>query len=287
MGQWIQRQPMPTPRHDLQAVTVGSKIYALSGAGDRDRARRRDLRSAKRQLGKRPADSDGAGVVRRRAGEGRHLRHRRQAGASRRGEAAHRGRPPFRDPRQRRASRPGRRNLVRGGIPGRTAGRPRRHRLQGPDLRRRRQLDEQRERQRRGASRPRRGVRPGHRPLVAGSSPAAGAAGSRGRHRRRPHLRLRRHRRAARRGEQAHVLPRSRRRPLGGAGPDSDGPLRPGGASPSAAGSTLSGAGAETTGRTTTRSRSTTSTPTPGPGKPPCRTGKPGWRRPWSTGASS
>lgn len=34
MGQWIQRQPMPTPRHDLQAITVGSKIYAVSGAGD-------------------------------------------------------------------------------------------------------------------------------------------------------------------------------------------------------------------------------------------------------------
>ena len=25
---------MPTPRHDLQAITVDSKIYAVSGAGD-------------------------------------------------------------------------------------------------------------------------------------------------------------------------------------------------------------------------------------------------------------
>ena len=34
MGQWVQRQSMPTPRHDLQAITVGSKIYAISGAGE-------------------------------------------------------------------------------------------------------------------------------------------------------------------------------------------------------------------------------------------------------------
>ncbi len=32
MLQWLQRQPMPTPRHDLQAVAVGAEIYALSGA---------------------------------------------------------------------------------------------------------------------------------------------------------------------------------------------------------------------------------------------------------------
>lgn len=33
MTQWIELQPMPTPRHDLQAVAVGSEIYAISGAG--------------------------------------------------------------------------------------------------------------------------------------------------------------------------------------------------------------------------------------------------------------
>ncbi len=34
MGEWIQRTSMPTPRHDLQAVTVGRQIYAISGGGD-------------------------------------------------------------------------------------------------------------------------------------------------------------------------------------------------------------------------------------------------------------
>ena len=34
MGSWIQRAPMPTPRHDLQSVAVGNKIYAISGAGN-------------------------------------------------------------------------------------------------------------------------------------------------------------------------------------------------------------------------------------------------------------
>ena len=34
MSQWIQRQSMPTPRHDMQAITVDGKIYAISGAGD-------------------------------------------------------------------------------------------------------------------------------------------------------------------------------------------------------------------------------------------------------------
>ncbi len=33
MGSWIQKASMPTPRHDLQAVAVGGKIYAISGAG--------------------------------------------------------------------------------------------------------------------------------------------------------------------------------------------------------------------------------------------------------------
>ena len=287
MGQWIQRQPMPTPR--ARPAGDHRRLEDLRGLRrrGRDRARRRDLRSPKRQLGERPADSDGAGVVRRRAGERGHLRHRRQAGASRRGEAANRGRPPLRDPRQRRAARPRHWNVVRGRIPGRAAGRPGRHRLQGPDLRHRRQLDEQRERQRRRPPRPRRGVRPCQRPLVAGSSPAARAAGSRGRHRRRPHLRLRRHRRPGRGGEQAHVRPRSGRRPVGGARPDPHRPLRPGSARRRPPDLHLRGLGRRRPGRITTRSRSTTSTPTPGPGKPPCRTGKPGWPRPWSTGASS
>ena len=34
MSSWVQRRSMPTPRHDLQAVAVGSKIYAISGADD-------------------------------------------------------------------------------------------------------------------------------------------------------------------------------------------------------------------------------------------------------------
>ncbi|MBN97994.1 MAG: hypothetical protein CME16_01920 [Gemmatimonadetes bacterium] len=34
MGKWIQRASMPTPRHDLQAIAVGEKIYAISGGGD-------------------------------------------------------------------------------------------------------------------------------------------------------------------------------------------------------------------------------------------------------------
>ena len=34
MGQWIQKASMPTPRHDLQAITVGNQIYAISGGGD-------------------------------------------------------------------------------------------------------------------------------------------------------------------------------------------------------------------------------------------------------------
>ena len=34
MGQWIQKASMPTPRHDLQAITVGNRIYAISGGGD-------------------------------------------------------------------------------------------------------------------------------------------------------------------------------------------------------------------------------------------------------------
>lgn len=32
MGSWIQRAPMPTPRHDLQSVAVGNKIFAMGGA---------------------------------------------------------------------------------------------------------------------------------------------------------------------------------------------------------------------------------------------------------------
>lgn len=34
MGQWVLRAMMPTPRHDLQAISVGGEIYALSGADD-------------------------------------------------------------------------------------------------------------------------------------------------------------------------------------------------------------------------------------------------------------
>ena len=34
MSQWVQRASMPTPRHDLQAITVGTRIYAIAGAGD-------------------------------------------------------------------------------------------------------------------------------------------------------------------------------------------------------------------------------------------------------------
>ena len=34
MGTWIQRTPMPTPRHDLQGIAVGGTIYAISGAND-------------------------------------------------------------------------------------------------------------------------------------------------------------------------------------------------------------------------------------------------------------
>ncbi len=34
MSEWIKRAPMTIPRHDLQAITVDGKIYAISGAGD-------------------------------------------------------------------------------------------------------------------------------------------------------------------------------------------------------------------------------------------------------------
>ena len=34
MGTWIQRAPMPTPRHDLQSIAVDGTIYAISGADD-------------------------------------------------------------------------------------------------------------------------------------------------------------------------------------------------------------------------------------------------------------
>ena len=34
MSQWVQRASMPTPRHDLQAISVGPRIYAIAGAGD-------------------------------------------------------------------------------------------------------------------------------------------------------------------------------------------------------------------------------------------------------------
>lgn len=34
MGHWIQRTSMPTPRHDLQSLAVGERIYAISGADD-------------------------------------------------------------------------------------------------------------------------------------------------------------------------------------------------------------------------------------------------------------
>ena len=34
MGTWIERAPMPTPRHDLQSIAVDGTIYAISGADD-------------------------------------------------------------------------------------------------------------------------------------------------------------------------------------------------------------------------------------------------------------
>ena len=34
MGEWISKSPMPTPRHDLQAIPVGNRIYAISGGDD-------------------------------------------------------------------------------------------------------------------------------------------------------------------------------------------------------------------------------------------------------------
>ena len=34
MGVWIEKAPMPTNRHDLQAIAVEGEIYAISGAGD-------------------------------------------------------------------------------------------------------------------------------------------------------------------------------------------------------------------------------------------------------------
>ena len=34
METWIQRAPMPTPRHDLQSIAVDGTIYAISGADD-------------------------------------------------------------------------------------------------------------------------------------------------------------------------------------------------------------------------------------------------------------
>ncbi len=34
MGHWVEKAPMPTPRHDLQSIAVGDKIYAISGADD-------------------------------------------------------------------------------------------------------------------------------------------------------------------------------------------------------------------------------------------------------------
>ena len=34
MGVWLEKAPMPTNRHDLQAIAVAGEIYAISGAGD-------------------------------------------------------------------------------------------------------------------------------------------------------------------------------------------------------------------------------------------------------------
>ena len=34
MSSWIDRAPMPTPRHDLQSIAVEGEIYAISGADD-------------------------------------------------------------------------------------------------------------------------------------------------------------------------------------------------------------------------------------------------------------
>ena len=32
MGVWLEKAPMPTNRHDLQAIAVAGEIYAISGA---------------------------------------------------------------------------------------------------------------------------------------------------------------------------------------------------------------------------------------------------------------
>ena len=34
MGEWIERRGMQTPRHDLAAVAVDDRIFAISGADD-------------------------------------------------------------------------------------------------------------------------------------------------------------------------------------------------------------------------------------------------------------
>ena len=34
MGEWIERRGMQTPRHDLAAVAVADRIFAISGADD-------------------------------------------------------------------------------------------------------------------------------------------------------------------------------------------------------------------------------------------------------------
>ena len=78
MGTWIQRAPMPTPRHDLQSIAVDGTIYAISGADDLtvDAVEIYDVASDTWTQG--PAHSHQAGMAGRRPHRPQDLRGRRQ-----------------------------------------------------------------------------------------------------------------------------------------------------------------------------------------------------------------
>ena len=230
MGQWIQRQPMPTPRHDLQAITVDSKIYAVSGAGDETvhAVEIYDPQSDSWESGPPIPTARGwfgAGLVngaiyaiggkrvrpdeeKRRTGDDRHFEIRDSVERLDLATGTWSAVESLSEPRAGLVATvcKGRIYAIGGNSMNNESG------SGGPHLDRVEVFDPD----------------SGH--WSPGVPLPLGAAGSRGRHRRRPHLRLRRHRRPGRGGEQAHVRPRSGRRPVGGARPDPHRPMRPGGA---------------------------------------------------------
>ena len=95
MGVWIEKAPMPTRRHDLQAIAVEGEIYAISGAGDYTVHAVEIYDVAQRHLAAGTVHSHVARVVWRGADWRRDLCLRRQAGALGGGKAANRRQLPL------------------------------------------------------------------------------------------------------------------------------------------------------------------------------------------------